>query len=156
MARTDDDTLPRTLKRARKAAGFTNAKDFLAAVKDAEGSAPSYSTYAQWESGEVAPRDETIAAVRRFHEARGTWAPLSEASLQERAVVAAERSAAAAERQAAAAEAQLQLMRLFVPSERQDEAVALLAGLGQSWAAEQLARTPPQSRAAGPAQLPVR
>lgn len=75
MAVTADTDIPRTLKRARKAAGFSNAKAFLAAVKEAEGAAPSYSTYAQWESGEVEPRDETLAPVRRFHEARQTWTP---------------------------------------------------------------------------------
>lgn len=61
------------LKRARKAAGFSNAHAFLDAMKAAVGTAPSYSTYAQWESGEVNPRDESLAPVRAFHEARGTW-----------------------------------------------------------------------------------
>ena len=66
-------TLPGALKRARKAAGFSNARDFLAAVKVDQGKAPSYSTYAQWESGEVEPREDSLAVVRDFHKARKTW-----------------------------------------------------------------------------------
>lgn len=73
MTAPTTSALPVALKRARKAAGFSNAKAFLVALKDAEGSAPSYSTYAQWESGEVTPRDESLAPVRRYHEGRGTW-----------------------------------------------------------------------------------
>ena len=73
MSRVPDDLRPATaqwLIEARSDAGFTNAKDFLAAVKEAEGSAPSYSTYAQWESGSVTPRKVSLAPIRRFHAAR--------------------------------------------------------------------------------------
>jgi len=73
MSAPSANDLPTALKRARKAAGFSNARAFLDALKAAEGTAPSYSTYAQWESGEVAPRDESLAPVRRYHEGRGTW-----------------------------------------------------------------------------------
>ncbi len=51
MSRNPVENRPSTaqwLIRSREAAGFTNAEAFLAAVKKAEGAAPSYSTYAQW------------------------------------------------------------------------------------------------------------
>jgi hypothetical protein len=67
--------LGRDLKRARKAAGYSNAHKFLAAVKAEQGSAPSYSSYAQWESGEVGPRDGSLDPVQKFHEAHKTWTP---------------------------------------------------------------------------------
>lgn len=73
MATGDVPTLPVTLKRARKAAGFSNAKDFLAAVKASGRKAPSYSTYAQWESGEVTPRDETLDPIVEYHREKTTW-----------------------------------------------------------------------------------
>lgn len=75
MARIEqpNNDLGTALKRARKAARYSNAKNFLAAVKEAQGSAPSYSTYAQWESGEVQPRDESLAPIEAFHRERGTW-----------------------------------------------------------------------------------
>lgn len=73
MSRNPVENRPSTaqwLIRSREAAGFTNAEAFLAAVKKAEGAAPSYSTYAQWESGEVTPRTATIAPIVRYHAAR--------------------------------------------------------------------------------------
>jgi transcriptional regulator with XRE-family HTH domain len=70
MTTDEKAQLARWLKTARKAAGFSNAQKFLAAVKEQEGSAPSYSTYAQWESGEVGAREESLAPIRRFHESR--------------------------------------------------------------------------------------
>lgn len=73
MATGDVPNLPVTLKRARKAAGFSNAKDFLAAVKASGRKAPSYSTYAQWESGEVKPRDETLEPIVDYHREKQTW-----------------------------------------------------------------------------------
>lgn len=72
MTTDDREKLGKWLKRARKSAGYSNARAFLAAVKAAEGTAPSYSTYAQWESGEVGAREETLAPIRRFHAARQT------------------------------------------------------------------------------------
>lgn len=69
----DVPNLPLTLKRARRAAQFSNAKDFLAAVKASGRKAPSYSTYAQWESGEVAPRDETLVPIVEYHREKKTW-----------------------------------------------------------------------------------
>lgn len=79
MTATPPANLPQTLKRARKAAGFANAKAFLEAVRIENGSAPSYSSYAQWESGEVGPRDESLRPIVAFHEKRGTWAPEQQA-----------------------------------------------------------------------------
>jgi len=82
MSRNHEDLTPDlglALKRARKAAGFSNAHKFLAAVKDDQGSAPSYSSYAQWESGEVEPRDGSLGVVQRFHEKRGSWTPVQTA-----------------------------------------------------------------------------
>lgn len=73
MAKGDVPNLPVTLKRARKAAGFSNAKDFLAAVKASGRKPPSYSTYAQWESGEVTPRDETLDPIVEYHREKQTW-----------------------------------------------------------------------------------
>lgn len=73
MGSGDASNLPTMLKRARKAAGFSNAKSFLVAVKAAEGQAPSYSTYAQWESGQVVPRDDSLKPIRSFHEKAGSW-----------------------------------------------------------------------------------
>ena len=80
------------LKRARKAAGFSNAKDFLADIKASGRRAPSYSTYAQWESGEVAPRENTIEPVIDYHRERKTWpddppAPELATALRDLAVV---------------------------------------------------------------------
>lgn len=66
-------SLPLTLKRARRAAGFSNAKTFLAAVKASGHQAPSYSTYAQWESGEVTPRDATLEPIVAYHRDAKTW-----------------------------------------------------------------------------------
>jgi hypothetical protein len=59
---------------AREAAGFTNATLFLAAVKEAEGKAPSYSTYAQWESGSVTPRRSSLRIVEHYHATHQTGA----------------------------------------------------------------------------------
>jgi transcriptional regulator with XRE-family HTH domain len=73
MTTGDVPDLPKVLKRARKAAGFSNAKDFLAAVKASGRKAPSYSTYAQWESGEVTPRDETLDPIIEYHREKKTW-----------------------------------------------------------------------------------
>ncbi len=73
MTRGDVPDLPKALKRARKAAGFSNAKDFLAAIKASGRKAPSYSTYAQWESGEVTPRDETLDPIIEYHHEKKTW-----------------------------------------------------------------------------------
>lgn len=73
MAPGDVPNLPTALKRARKAAKFSNAKDFLVAVKASGRKAPSYSTYAQWESGEVTPRDETLGPIVEYHREKDTW-----------------------------------------------------------------------------------
>lgn len=73
MTTVDTPDLPKALKRARKAAEFSNAKDFLAAVKASGRKAPSYSTYAQWESGEVTPRDETLEPIIEYHREKKTW-----------------------------------------------------------------------------------
>ncbi len=73
MTRGDVPDLPKALKRARKAAGFSNAKDFLAAIKASGRKAPSYSTYAQWESGEVTPREETLDPIIAYHHEKKTW-----------------------------------------------------------------------------------
>jgi hypothetical protein len=73
MARDPIENRPpisQRLIRAREAAGFTNAKAFLAAVKASQGKAPSYSSYAQWESGEVTPRTISLKPVWAFHETR--------------------------------------------------------------------------------------
>ena len=61
------------LLRARKAAGYSNAQKFLAAVTESGRKAPSYSTYAQWESGKVRPREETLEPIIAFHRERDTW-----------------------------------------------------------------------------------
>lgn len=79
MAPTDRQELGRLLKRARKAAGYSNAHKFLAAVKEDQGEAPSYSSYAQWESGEVGPRDGSLDPVEAFHRNRGTWTDVAPA-----------------------------------------------------------------------------
>lgn len=74
MSRAPIESRPSTaqwLIAAREAAGFTNAPDFLAAVKEAEGKAPSYSTYAQWESGSVTPRRSSLKVIERYHAAHG-------------------------------------------------------------------------------------
>ena len=73
MATDDRHELGRLLKRARKDAGYSNAHEFLAAVKAEQGAAPSYSSYAQWESGEVGPRDGSLATIEAFHRKRNTW-----------------------------------------------------------------------------------
>jgi len=73
MAPSDKNELGRLLKRARKDAGYSNAHEFLAAVKEEQGAAPSYSSYAQWESGEVGPRDGSLATIEAFHRKRNTW-----------------------------------------------------------------------------------
>lgn len=60
----------------REAAGFSNAPDFLAAVKAKMGAAPSYSTYASWESGATTPRARNLKVIRDFHATRqGAKAP---------------------------------------------------------------------------------
>jgi len=74
MAVDDRHELGRLLKRARKDAGYSNAHEFLAAVKEEQGAAPSYSSYAQWESGEVGPRDGSLTTIEAFHRKRNTWA----------------------------------------------------------------------------------
>jgi len=73
MAPSDKNELGRLLKRARKDAGYSNAHEFLAAVKEEQGAAPSYSSYAQWESGEVGPRDGSLTTIEAFHRKRNTW-----------------------------------------------------------------------------------
>lgn len=76
----EDSVLPATLKRARKAAGFSNANALLDAVNASGREAPSYSTYAQWESGKVTPRDDTLEPVVAYHRERGTWAEVEQES----------------------------------------------------------------------------
>lgn len=65
--------LPLMLTSARRAAKFTNAKSFLAAVKESGRKAPSYSSYAQWESGVVKPRVHSLEPIIEFHRKLKTW-----------------------------------------------------------------------------------
>lgn len=130
-APTAQASLATTLRRARKAAGFSNAKAFLEALRAAEGTAPSYSTYAQWESGEVTPRDESLVPVRRYHEGRGTWVEAESAPDLPTALLALARELAALreERQALAGrvadlEAQVAEIVASAPSERETSARA--------------------------------
>lgn len=73
MTTGDVPNLAAALKRARRAAGFTNAKAFLATVKASGRQVPSYSTYAQWESGKVKARDETLDPIIEYHREKKTW-----------------------------------------------------------------------------------
>lgn len=73
MSRAPIETRPSTaqwLIAEREAAGFTNAPDFLAAVKAKMGKAPSYSTYASWESGAATPRASNLKVIREYHAQR--------------------------------------------------------------------------------------
>ena len=88
-----------------RGAGKTDGADGFAAVKAEQGSTPSYSTYAQWESGQVGAREESLAAIRRFHDSRQA-APLDPAPDLAAALMAlaAELAAAREERAAMRAE----------------------------------------------------
>lgn len=141
----DRPAISQWLIRARMTQGGDyTVERFLADLEAESGGAPNRATYARWESGAVTPKDTSLVPVFAFWSARGIAAPGPSGepgalSLEERQLAVQIRLADAAEEANRIARAQLEIMRLLLPTEKSDEA---LAAIGRAWAAPLLARTP--------------
>lgn len=130
--------------------------DFLAAVKASEGSAPSYSSYAQWESGSVTPRKTSLAPIRRYHAKRlaamGQTAPEPTTATEPPDPVVA-----AIDRQTAMLKAVLEAIVKRLPLADDPETEAVLKDVAEAVQEQveerrqsaSLPRTPPPSRPEG-------